>query len=197
MRTVLDPKRPHPIPPCAPGFCINGFLHSTHTPPLAYHHPGSGSISIYPVYPRTPGKTTKSHHDNGTRSFRSEAATCLLWCLPFEPDERMDPHRMCSTHRLVRRKAFVITSACLACYCNGAYDGFHNRSAYVLLACLPKPDVFPAVHADFGPYLSFDLNYATIWATTTELYYFILTPGAAVSHSTTIGHTHITNAREI
>ena len=105
---------------------------------------------------------------------------------------------------LGKERAFVIASVCTAHYCNDAYihfsyvvGGFHNRSAYVLLAHLPKPDVFPAIHADFGPYLSFDLNYATIWATAVELYYFILTPGVAVSNSTTTGLPHITNAREI
>lgn len=55
------------------------------------------------------------------------------------------------------------------------------RSAYVIAASLPKPDIIPSVHADFGPYLSFDLNIAAIWVITTELYYFILTPGVTVS----------------
>jgi hypothetical protein len=70
-----------------------------------------------------------------------------------------------------------------------------DRSSYVLTAYLPKPDALPSVHADFGPYLSFDLNYAAIWAITTELYYLILTPGVAVSHSLT-GYTHIRATRE-
>jgi hypothetical protein len=55
------------------------------------------------------------------------------------------------------------------------------RSAYVLGAHLPKPEALPSIHADFGPYLAFDLNYAAIWAIATELYYFILTPVVAVS----------------
>jgi len=55
-------------------------------------------------------------------------------------------------------------------------------STYVLAIHLPKPDIFPPVRADFGPYLSFDLNYATIWATAAELYYFILTPAVTLTH---------------
>jgi len=43
--------------------------------------------------------------------------------------------------------------------------------------------MLPPVHADFGPYLSFDLNDSAIWAITVELYYFIIAPGVAVSHS--------------
>lgn len=55
------------------------------------------------------------------------------------------------------------------------------RSAYVISAYFPKPDFIPSIHADFGPYLSFDLNSAAIWAIATELYYLILTPGVTVS----------------
>lgn len=55
-------------------------------------------------------------------------------------------------------------------------------SAYVLGSQWPKPDAIPSVHADFGPYLSFDLNYAAVWAITTELYYLFLTPLAALTH---------------
>ena len=44
---------------------------------------------------------------NVTRSLEREAATRLLWRLPFEPDERMDPHHMRSAHRLVRRNTLV------------------------------------------------------------------------------------------
>lgn len=62
---------------------------------------------------------------------------------------------------------------------------------------MPRPDVLPPVHADFGPYLSFDLNYSAIWAITTELYYFILTPAVAVSHSTTAGYMHIRDTRDL
>ena len=50
-----------------------------------------------------------------------------------------------------------------------------DRSAYVIAAHFPKLDAIPSVHADFGPYLSFDLNYAAIWAIVGELYYFALT----------------------
>ena len=56
-----------------------------------------------------------------------------------------------------------------------------NRSAYVLAAHLPKLDVLPSVHADFGPYFAFDLNFSTLWAVAAELYYFILTPVVTVS----------------
>lgn len=56
-----------------------------------------------------------------------------------------------------------------------------TRSGYAAGTHLPKPDILPPIHADFGPYLSFDLNYSAIWAITTELYYFILTPGVTVS----------------
>ena len=59
----------------------------------------------------------------------------------------------------------------------------------MISAYFPKLDIIPSVHADFGPYLSFDLNYAAIWAITTELYYLILTPGAAVSRVITRTHT--------
>jgi uncharacterized membrane protein YGL010W len=55
-------------------------------------------------------------------------------------------------------------------------------SAYVLAAHLPKSDAIPSVHAEWGPYLAFDLNYSTIWAIATELYYFILTPGVTLTH---------------
>jgi len=55
-------------------------------------------------------------------------------------------------------------------------------SAYVLTAHLPKLDAIPSVHADFGPYLSFDLNYPAIWAITAELYYLILAPGVTLTH---------------
>jgi len=55
-------------------------------------------------------------------------------------------------------------------------------SAYVLTAHLPKLDVIPSVHADFGPYLAFDLNYPAIWALAGELYYFILTPSVTLTH---------------
>lgn len=57
------------------------------------------------------------------------------------------------------------------------------RSAYVLGAHFPKLDAIPSIHADFGPYLSFDLNYAAIWAITTELYYLIITPAVTVSRN--------------
>jgi len=55
-------------------------------------------------------------------------------------------------------------------------------SAYVLTAHLPKLGAIPSVHVDFGPYLAFDLNYSAIWAITTELYYFILTPAVTLTH---------------
>jgi len=55
-------------------------------------------------------------------------------------------------------------------------------SAYAMAAHFPKPDMIPSIHADFGPYLSFDLNYAAIWAITTELYYLILTPAVTLTH---------------
>jgi len=55
-------------------------------------------------------------------------------------------------------------------------------SAYVLTAHLPKSEVIPSIHADFGPYLAFDLNYAAIWAIATELYYFVLTPAVTLTH---------------
>lgn len=105
---------------------------------------------------------------------------------------------MCSTHRLVRR-GYSLSQLHLndtdILHCDvGWVVLFFNRSAYVLLAHLPKPGVFPSVHADFGPYLSFDLNYATIWATAAELYYLILTPAVTVSYS---GHMYIVNARGI
>jgi len=71
-----------------------------------------------------------------------------------------------------------------------------NRSGYAAVTHLPKPDILPSIHADFGPYLSFDLNYSAMWAIAAELYYFILTPGVAVSHPTTCC-THIRNTRNI
>jgi len=55
-------------------------------------------------------------------------------------------------------------------------------SAYAAVAHLPKPEMLPPIHADFGSYLSFDLNYSAIWAITAEIYYFILTPGVALTH---------------
>ena len=58
---------------------------------------------------------------------------------------------------------------------------FWDRSAYVLAAYIPKLDAIPSVHADFGPYLAFDLNYSAIWAISAEFYYLVLTPGVAVS----------------
>jgi len=64
----------------------------------------------------------------------------------------------------------------------------------VLAAHLPKLDVLPSVHADFGPYLAFDLNVSTLWAVATELYYFVLTPGATVSRIASIGYA---GSREI
>ena len=66
----------------------------------------------------------------------------------------------------------------------------YNRSAYVLAAHLPKSDAIPSVHAEWGPYLAFDLNYSTIWAIATELYYFILTPSVTVSYPSAPGYTH-------
>lgn len=74
---------------------------------------------------------------------------------------------------------------------------FCNRSAYVLAAHLPKLDAIPSVHADFGPYLAFDLNYPAIWAITTELYYLILTPSVAVSHTPTTWCTHYGHTRDL
>jgi len=62
-----------------------------------------------------------------------------------------------------------------------------NRSAYVLAAHLPKPDALPSVHADFGPYLAFDLNFSALWAVAAELYYFILAPSVTVSRIAVIG----------
>jgi len=47
---------------------------------------------------------------------------------------------------------------------------------------LPKIDALPSVHAEFGPYLAFDLNIPVIWALATELYYFILSPAATLTH---------------
>lgn len=55
-------------------------------------------------------------------------------------------------------------------------------SAYVMGTRIPTPEAIPTVHAEFGPYLSFDLNIAAIWAIATELYYFILTPAVALTH---------------
>jgi len=57
-----------------------------------------------------------------------------------------------------------------------------DRSAYIIGAHWPKPNILPPVHIDFGPYLSFDLNDSALWAITVELYYFIIAPGVAVSH---------------
>lgn len=91
---------------------------------------------------------------------------------------------MRSAHRLVGRNTFFYytyrndTDATLSL----------TRSAYAAGTHLPKPDILPSIHADFGPYLSFDLNYSAIWAIATELYYFILTPGVTVS---LVAHTRL------
>lgn len=55
-------------------------------------------------------------------------------------------------------------------------------STYVLGSCLPKPELIPSIHADFGPYFSFDLNCAAIWAISCELYYFVITPAVTLTH---------------
>jgi len=55
-------------------------------------------------------------------------------------------------------------------------------SAYVLGAFLPKPSFLPPIHANFGPYFSFDLHIAAIWAISVELYYLILTPSITLTH---------------
>ena len=68
---------------------------------------------------------------------------------------------------------------------------------YVMTAHLPKLDVIPSVHADFGPYLAFDLNYPAIWAITVELYYFILAPEVTVSHAATTGYAHHGHVRDL
>ena len=119
---------------------------------------------------------------NVTRSLEREAATRLLWRLPFEPDERMDPHHMRSAHRLVRRNTLVYYIYIVMALTRLSVVALSlTRSGYAAGTHLPKPDILPPIHADFGPYLSFDLNYSAIWAITTELYYFILTPGVTVS----------------
>jgi len=56
------------------------------------------------------------------------------------------------------------------------------QASQIMTTHLPKPDVLPSIHADFGPNLSFDLNYSAVWAITTELYYFILTPAVTLTH---------------
>lgn len=92
--------------------------------------------------------------------------------------------RLFAITRLVLRSvdgADPVSSGCV-CFC--------DRSAYVLAAHFPKLDAIPSVHADFGPYLAFDLNYSAIWAITTELYYFILAPGVTVSHTTIAGRNN-------
>lgn len=88
----------------------------------------------------------------------------------------MDPHHLCPAYRLVCSNLPTI-HAFVASNIVGRY-----RSADVLGAHLPKPEVLPSIHANFGPYLAFDLNYAAIWAIATELYYFVLTPVVTVSH---------------
>jgi hypothetical protein len=95
----------------------------------------------------------------------------------------MDPHPLRSGHRLVSVKATRMVRVLISA--GGVTDGY--RSAYAIAAHFPKPDMIPSVHADFGPYLSFDLNYAATWAITTELYYLILTPAMTVSRD---AHTH-------
>jgi hypothetical protein len=81
----------------------------------------------------------------------------------------MDSHPLRSGPRLVSvgttRVVRVLISA------GGVTDGY--RSAYAIAAHFPKPDMIPSIDADFGPYLSFDLNYSAIWAFITEFYYFI------------------------
>ena len=161
---------------------------------------GSGS-GLYPFSPARPSTTflySSPHTTDVSCRFQSEATTRLLRCLPFEPDERLDPYDLRSDSRLVSRDYLLSRThrngtnildwvALLVLYC--------NRSAYVIVAHLPRPDAFPSIHTDFGPYLSFNLNYSAIWAITTELYFFILTPGVTVSRLVTRGS--VRNTREI
>ena len=96
----------------------------------------------------------------------------------------MDPHHLRPTYRLVCSNLSTIHAFATS---NPVWRfrfrlGDIHRSAYVLGAHLPKPETIPSIHADFGPYLAFDLNYAAIWAIATELYYFVLTPVVTVSH---------------
>jgi len=101
------------------------------------------------------------------------------------PGEENEKERETTRDRMYGLWYSTVTDICFGC----------DRSAYVLAAHLPKLDVIPSIHADFGPYLAFDLNYPAIWALAGELYYFILTPSVTVSHIAITGYTYASLTR--